>query len=143
MNRMLKQLYAANVVGCLAEVAVCVALGAVLATVLEKCGVNAEFQAFLPGVALACWLRGFVGAVVSGVLSAIALWYFFIPPPGFALPGLSDTAHLLVFLGVAIFICRIITGQRETNEELVRENFELGYKVFLLRQIRRGSGGAD
>ena len=54
-------------------------------------------------------------------------------------PSVREDGHLLVFLGVAIFVCRIIIRQRAANAELMQENFELGYKVFLLRELRRRS----
>jgi K+-sensing histidine kinase KdpD len=103
---------------------------------LAEININGQYQVFLPTIVFCCWLHGFRGAVVSSLLSAVILWYFFVPPPGFALPDLSETGHLLIFVGVAIFVCLIVDRERRTNAQLMQENFELGYKVSLLRELR-------
>jgi K+-sensing histidine kinase KdpD len=125
-----------KLIGSLAEVCACVGLSTLAAAGLAEIDINGQFQVFLPTIVFCCWLHGFRGAVASSLLSALVLWYFFVPPPGFALPSLADTGHLFIFLGVAIFVCRIIDRERRANAALMQENFELGYKVFLLREIR-------
>jgi K+-sensing histidine kinase KdpD len=122
-----------------AEICVCVGLSALLAAGCAELHVNGIFPMFLPAIVLCCWLRGVAGAAAATLLSMLVLWYFFIPPEGFVVPTVREDGHLLVFLGVAIFVCRIILRQREANAALMQENFELGYKVFLLRELRRGS----
>jgi K+-sensing histidine kinase KdpD len=114
-----------------------VLLSTVAAFAMQRLHVNAEFQAFVPAIVLACLMFGFFAGTFAAIGSALVLWYWFVPPPGFALPAFGESAHLIVFLAVAIFLCRIVTRQRQTNEELARENFELGYRNFLLREIRR------
>ncbi len=113
-----------------------VALGALAAFGMVEFRIDAEFQAFVPSIVLACLLFGFAAGTMAATVSVLILWYFFVPPPGFALPSFGEAGHLLAFLAVAIFLCRIVTWQRRTNEELAQENFELGYKNFLLREIR-------
>jgi hypothetical protein len=81
-------------------------------------------------------LDGLSAGSSAAVLSTVSLWYFLIPPDGFALPGRSDAGHLLVFLAVATVVCWIIELQRRSNDQLAQENFELGYKVSLLRSFR-------
>jgi K+-sensing histidine kinase KdpD len=120
----------------IAGICTCVGLSALLAIELARMEVNAPYQAFLPAIVLCCLLYGFGGAIIAVLLSALSLWYFFIPPGGFTLPDYAHAGHLLIFLGVAMFVCRIITRQRQANDQLVQENFELGYKVFLMREIR-------
>ncbi len=113
-----------------------VVLGTVGAFAMHVFGINAEFQGFVPFIVLACLMFGFLAGTLTAMGSAIVLWYYFVPPPGFAFPTFGDTAHLMVFIVVAIFLCRVVTRQRQTNEELEKENFELGYRNFLLREIR-------
>jgi len=103
---------------------------------MRAVGINAEFQAFEPGIVLACLTFGFVAGMAATAVSSVLLWYYFVPPPGFALPDFGESTHLVVFLAVSVFLCRVVTRQRQTNEELAKENFELGYKNFLLREIR-------
>ena len=135
-----RHLHPSILIGGLAEVCACVGLSALAAAGFARLGIAGQFQVFLPAVVFCCWLHGFPGGVVSSLLSALILWYFFVPPPGFSMPDLSDASHLAIFLGVAIFVCRIVTRERRTNEQLMQENFELGYKVFLLREMRIGRG---
>ncbi|HUK61036.1 MAG TPA: DUF4118 domain-containing protein [Stellaceae bacterium] len=111
-------------------------LGALGALFLQTLGVNAEFQGFVPCVVLSCLMFGFLAGAVTAAGSTVVLWYYFVPPPGFALPTFPDVAHLVVFLAVAIFVCSVVAGQRRMNAELEKENFELGYRNFLLRELR-------
>lgn len=113
-----------------------VALGTVAAFAMLALGINAEFQAFVPSIVLACLAFGFVAGAVASAVSSLVLWYCFVPPPGFALPTFGEATHLIAFLGVSIFLCRVLTRQQRTNDELAQENFELGYRNFLLREIR-------
>jgi K+-sensing histidine kinase KdpD len=122
------------------EICAYVGLSTLVAAGFAHIHINGQFQVFLPAIVFCCWRHGFLGGVVSSALSALILWYLFVPPPGFALPDLADAGHLVIFFGVAIFVCRIITRERRANDQLMQENFELGYKVFLLREIRGGRG---
>jgi K+-sensing histidine kinase KdpD len=137
MDRLAKHIRPAQILGGLAEIGACVGVSTLLAAGCAEVKISGQFQMFLPAIVLSCWLRGFAGAVAAAILSTLVLWYYFIPPDGFGLPNASDTAHLLIFLGVAVFVCRIVTRERRTNDQLMQENFELGYKVFLLREIHR------
>jgi len=139
MDDFLRSVRPARLLGGLVEVCACVFVSALLAAACANFQIPGQCEMFIPAIVVCCWLRGLSGAVGAGLLSLVVLWYFFIPPPGFALPNFHDSGHLLIFLGVAIFVCRILARERQTNDQLMRENFELGYKVFLLREIRRGS----
>ncbi len=113
-----------------------IVLGTLGAFFMRALGIGAEFQCFVPFVVLSCLMFGFLAGAVTAAGSAVVLWYYFVPPPGFALPSFSDTSHLVVYLAVTIFLCRVVSRQRQTNEELEKENFELGYRNFLLRELR-------
>jgi len=120
----------------LASIVGCVGAGTLFALVFAMLDMSAPYLAFLPGIALCCMLDGLSAGSGAALLSALSLWYFMIPPPGFALPERSDVGHLLVFLAVATVVCWIIEWQRRSNDQLAQENFELGYKVSLLRMFR-------
>src|SRR6185437_1814212 len=90
----------------LAAICACVGSSALLAIELHRMNVNAPYQSFLPAIVLCCLLYGFGGAVIAALLSTLTLWYVFFPPTGFALPDSAHAGHLLIFLGVAIFVCR-------------------------------------
>jgi K+-sensing histidine kinase KdpD len=139
MNTRLQDIRPAELLTGLAEICVCVGLSALLAAACAELRINGIFPLFLPAIVLCCWLRGFAGAAAATALSSIVLWCFFVPPEGFIVPSLREAGHFVVFLGVAIFVCRIIIQQRQANAELMQENFELGYKVFLLRELHRRS----
>jgi K+-sensing histidine kinase KdpD len=137
MDRPAKDIRPGQILSGLAEIGACVGVSTLLAAGCTELKIAGQFQMFLPAIVLCCWLRGFAGAVAAALLSAVVLWCFFMPPHGFGLPTARDAAHLAVFLGVAVFVCRIVTRERRTNDQLMQENFELGYKVFLMREIRR------
>lgn len=113
-----------------------VAIGSVLAYASVLIEARSSFLAFVPAIAVCCRLYDLVGGVISSGLSTLALWDWFVPPEGFALPTPEDARHLLAFLVVSIFVCWIIHRERRSNDELAQENFELGYKLFLMRALR-------
>lgn len=113
-----------------------VALSAGLAFFTFAVGIDAPFQSFIPGIVLSCLVFGFGAGVAATVMSELTLWYYFVPLPGLAAPDFTDIGRLCFFLLIMLFLCRIVTWQRRANEVLAQENFELGYKNFLLREIR-------
>jgi len=133
-----RQLNPSDLLFRLAGIVLCVVLSTVLAALFHDFNVNAPYLSFLPAVALCCLYGGTSAGVAAALLGGFSLWYFFLPPDGFALPTLKDAAHVAVFLAVSSFTCWIITLLRRANQQLVQENFELGYKVGLMREIRAG-----
>jgi K+-sensing histidine kinase KdpD len=113
-----------------------VALSTGLAFFTFAVDIDAPFQSFIPGIVLSGLVFGFGAGVAAAVMSDLILWYYFVPPPGAALPDFTDAGRLFFFLCIMLFLCRIVTWQRRANEALAQENFELGYKNFLLREIR-------
>ncbi len=120
----------------IAVVCICVALSTWVVHEFLRFHDHIFYLPFLPTVALCCLLGGLAGGMAATALCGLSLWYFFMPPDGFALPNLADAIYLAVFLGVAGFMCWVIHVQRRSNEELMQENFELGYKLGLLREAR-------
>ncbi len=121
-----------------------VGCGTLIAFAALRLGIHAPFLSFVPSIALCCLYDGFAMAAFATLLSGMSLWYFFIPPKGFGLPSAGDTGHVLLYLGVCLVMCLIIRYQRRFNDALAQENFELGYKVFLLRRLRSAvEAGSD
>jgi K+-sensing histidine kinase KdpD len=112
--------------------ALAVILSSAVERALETLQVNAPYLVFLPVITGACAFYGFGMGLCAIALSAVGLWYFFIPPNGFDLPNSADFAHLCVFIAVAYFGCRIVDGLRRSNDELSRDNVVLGCKVSTL-----------
>ena len=117
-----------------------VGLGVALAQLSKLLDAGSQFLAFLPGIILCSRFHDASAGIASAVLSGLALWDWFVPPDGFALPNRQDTLHLLVFVALALFICWILRRDRRSNDELMRENVELGHKLFLLRSLRNLAG---
>jgi K+-sensing histidine kinase KdpD len=106
-----------------------VALCLLFAEVLDRCGIAVPYLAFIPAIVGCCALGGWALASWALVFSALGLWFFFLPPTGFGWPEYGDAAHLVVFIGVAYFVCWIIDGQRRANVALSRDNVALGCKI--------------
>lgn len=136
LDRSKMKLPAAQLLVRLCLICAWVGLGAVLARFSTLLDAGSHFLAFLPGIILCSRFHDANAGIASAVLSGLALWDWFVPPDGFALPNHRDTLHLLAFVALAIFICWILRRDRRSNDELTRENVELGYKLFLLRTLR-------
>jgi K+-sensing histidine kinase KdpD len=119
-----------------------VAVGALLAYLSTVLHTHSQYLAFLPSIILCSRFYDFGCAVVSEILSTVALWGWFVPPDGFALPSIDETGHLLGFVLVASFLCWIVRRDRRSHAALARENFELGYRVSFLLRALQGSAAA-
>lgn len=93
------------------------------------------YLVFFPVIVGACAISGLGTAACAIGFSALALWYFFIPPDGFALPDASDSVHLCLFILIALFGCWIIDSLHRTNNKLTRDNVVLG--VWLSKLLGR------
>ena len=114
----------------------CVTLSTVLAIGFVDFGINTRYLPFLPAIAVCSMLGGLGLGFACVFLSGMSCWYFLVPPDGFGIPNRTDATHLFIFLAVSFFVCWIINLQRRSNDELRQENFELGYKVVLMREVR-------
>jgi K+-sensing histidine kinase KdpD len=108
-----------------------------LAEFLNACGIVVPYLCFIVAIVGCCAVGGWALASWALVFSSFGLWFFFLPPTGFAWPQYSDAGHLVVFVGVAFFVCWIVDGQRRVNDELSRDNVALGCKLSaLLRRVK-------
>jgi K+-sensing histidine kinase KdpD len=119
-----------------------VGIGALLAYLSTLLNTHSQYLAFLPSIILCSRFYDFACALIAEILSALALWDWFIPPDGFALPSADEAGHLLGFFLVASFLCWVVRRDRRSNAELSRENFELGYRVSYLLRTLQGLGVA-
>lgn len=119
-----------------------VGAGALLAYLSTLLNTHSQYLAFLPSIILCSRLYNVSCAVMSQILSTLALWDWFVPPDGFALPSVDEAGHLLCFVLVSSFLCWFIRRERRSNAELERQNFELGYKVSFLMRTLKAVGAA-
>jgi len=105
---------------------------ALLAEAFALCGIDVPYLCFIIAIVACCALGGWSLAAWALVFSTVGLWNFFLPPTGFGWPKYSDTAHLIVFIIVAFFVCWIIDGLRRANDALSRDNVVLGVKLSAL-----------
>jgi K+-sensing histidine kinase KdpD len=123
-------------------VCVWVAVGALFAYLSTVLHTHSQYLAFLPGIILCSRFYDVGCAVLSETLSTIALWGWFVPPDGFALPSPDEVGHLFGFVLVASFLCWFVRRDRRSTAELEKENFELGYRVSYLLRTLQSSGAA-
>jgi K+-sensing histidine kinase KdpD len=105
---------------------------ALLAAGFAAFGIDVPYLCFIIAIVACCALGGWPLAAWALVFSAVGLWDFFLPPTGLGWPKYSDTAHLIVFVIVAFFVCWIIDGLRRANDALWRDNVVLGVKLSAL-----------
>jgi K+-sensing histidine kinase KdpD len=116
-----------------------VTFGVLLAQACDTFEVNAPYLPFLPGIIVSALLGGFRLGAIATLLSGGSLRFFFIKPCySLRLPNVSDSLHILLFLGVAFLVCYAIDMLIRSNNALSRDNFVLGHKVVLLLRELRG-----
>ncbi len=76
---------------------------------------------FYPAVMLSAWFGGFGPGVLTTVLSALAIDYFWLPPtPGFGMREPGDFMGFLLFLGVGLLVstlnARLLGAQRRAED---------------------------
>jgi K+-sensing histidine kinase KdpD len=122
-----------------------VAFGVLTVEAFSTMEVDAPYLPFLPGIVVCCLLGGFRMGAAATVLSGVCLRYFFMKPYySLQLPSCTASIHVLLFLGVMFFTCYAINLLIKSNNELSRDNFVLGHKMFLiLRELRRNAAGHD
>ena len=102
----------------------CAVIGVVLMTILRYelnpvLHDRAPFTLFFVAVVFSAWIGGVGSGAVTVLLSAVAVWYFFIPPTNsFTSAKSTDTGTLIVFLGVGILISMIGEAQRRSRERV-------------------------
>jgi K+-sensing histidine kinase KdpD len=123
-----------------AIIGACVAFGALTAQAFSSVEVNAPYLPYLPGIVVCCLLGGFRMGAAATLLSGLCLRYFFIKPYYSLMPpSCAESIHVLLFLGVTFFTCYAINLLIRYNNELSRDNFVLGHKMFVLLRELRGA----
>ena len=105
---------------------------AVMAELLDACGIAVPYLCFIVAIVGCCAIGGWWLASWALVFSAFGVWFFFLPPTGSGWPEYGDAAHLVVFIVVSYFVCWIIDGQRRANDALTRDNVALGCRISAL-----------
>src|SRR5207247_5573901 len=75
---------------------------------------------FYPAVMLSAWFGGFGPGLLTTLLSALAMDYFWLPPaPGFGIREPGDLMGFILFLGVGLLVsmlnARLLRAQRHAE----------------------------
>src|SRR5580700_3952637 len=84
---------------------------------------------FFCAVMLSSWYGGLWPGVFAGVLSVVALDYFFIPPLYALGIGPEDAVDMIVFVATALFISWLNSEQNRAKESIRRARDELDARV--------------
>lgn len=84
---------------------------------------------FFCAVMLSSWYGGLWPGVSAGVLSVVALDYFFIPPLYALGVGPEDAVDMIVFVATALFISWLNSEQNRAKESIRRARDELDARV--------------
>jgi C4-dicarboxylate-specific signal transduction histidine kinase len=84
---------------------------------------------FFCAVMLSSWYGGLWPGVFAGVLSVVALDYFFIPPLYALGVGPEDAVDMIVFVATALFISWLNSEQNRAKESIRRARDELDARV--------------
>ena len=75
---------------------------------------------FLAGVLLVAWLGGFRLALLSTVLAALALDWFFIPPVHTIGVEPSEVLWVSLFVGVCAVVAWLVANRAQARERVLR-----------------------
>lgn len=105
----------------------CAAL--VLTYVFQRLITNPVFEFCQAAVVLSAWYGGFGPGITAGIVGALGLDYFFIPPLFELTLSADDFVRLVIFGAVAFLISWISSRLKQTNAELARSNQEMEARV--------------
>jgi PAS domain S-box-containing protein len=94
----------------------------------------APVSLFLCGVMFSAWLGGAGPGLLAIVLSTLAFYYGFLPPPNSLAVKLSEMPRLLVFVLSALFVGSLSVAQRRATESLRRARDDLKETVLDLEK---------
>ncbi len=95
------------------------------------------FAVFYPAVVLATLLSGYRAGIVALMLSLLAVWFLFLPPPyTFALKEQSAHVNLALFAASAALLIWLSDGYRKAVHDLREEK---AFRDLLLDEVRHRS----
>ncbi len=104
-------------------------------------GAELTFEWYFAAVACVAWWCGRKPALVAAILSSATIDFVFLPFHRFSFGmELTDTARLLIFVGLALLVAHLVTARSRAEEERERRErllatvaHELGNMIFALR----------
>jgi C4-dicarboxylate-specific signal transduction histidine kinase len=110
-----------------------VALASVGAAVVATLGLGSAMKhtptLFFCSVMLSSWFGGVWPGILAGVLSAIALDYFFVPPLYALGIGLEEEPDMIAFVFAALFVSWLSGEQKRAKDSLRQARDELDARV--------------
>jgi signal transduction histidine kinase len=107
-----------------------IAVGAAVVVTLELgSAVKHTHTLFFCSVMLSSWFGGVWPGILAGVLSAIALDYYFIPPLYALGIGLEEAPDMIVFVSSALFVSWLNGEQKRAKDSLRQARDELDARV--------------
>jgi PAS domain S-box-containing protein len=88
---------------------------------------------FLCAVILSAWFGGAGPELLATALSALAFYYYFLPPTHSLVPKPEEIPRLIVFMVSAVFVGSLSVAQRSATESLRRARDDLKVTVHELR----------
>ncbi len=95
---------------------------------------EAPVSLFLCAVILSAWFGGVGPGFLATSLSALAFYYYFLPPIHSLGPKPDEIARLIVFMLSALFVGSLSVAQRSATESLKRARDDLKVKVQEIQQ---------
>jgi signal transduction histidine kinase len=105
----------------------CLAL--VLTHVFQSLTKNPVFDLCQAAVLLSAWYGGFGPGITAGIVGALGLDYFFIPPLYTLTLSADDFIRILIFGAVALLTSWISSQLKKANMDLLRSNLEMEGRV--------------
>ena len=102
---------------------------AVIVTLFIGPAIKHSSTLFFCSVMLTSWYGGLRPGVFAGILSVLALDYYFIPPLYALGVGPEDVADLIAFVATALFISWLNGEQKRAKESIRRARDELDERV--------------
>jgi PAS domain S-box-containing protein len=90
---------------------------------------DAPVSLFLCAVILSAWFGGVGPELLATALSALAFYYYFLPPTHSLVPKPDEIPRLVVFMVSAVFVGSLSVAQRSATESLRRARDDLKVTV--------------
>jgi signal transduction histidine kinase len=124
-----------------AIVLLAVALATALTEASFSLGAELTFEWYVAAVACVAWWCGRAPALAAAVIASAVVDFAFLPMHRFSFGmGLTDSARLLIFVGLGLLVAHLVSARRLAEEERTRRErllatvaHELGNMIFALR----------
>jgi signal transduction histidine kinase/CheY-like chemotaxis protein len=113
------------------------AMGVVRFTIVPLLGARITFVVFYPAILVSAWCGGFASGLLSTILSALLIGYFWLPPVGsFAIADAGEAFALTLFVGTGVAMSAV-------HETLLRERRRLAMARAVAQEAREAAERAE